>query len=180
MAEAVAAAYGGIDILVNNAGIYLLNVPGETTEDLWDRQMDTNVKGAFFAAEAVLPHMKARGGGKIINLGSIAGETGMPGSSIYCATKGAIKLMTMGLALDLRQHNIQVNSLAPGCVASDMNLAYRTEVADFDAALRGRFGDGDPWMVPDDMAGTAVFLASSDSDCVTGASVLVDKGYSAY
>ena len=111
MADAVAAAFGGADILVNNAGIYLLTDLGETSEDEWDRQMDTNVKGAYFAAQALLPHMMSRGGGKIINIGSIAGETGLPGSAIYCATKGAVKLMTKSLALDLRTHNIQVNTL---------------------------------------------------------------------
>ena len=180
LAEAVAAAFGGTDILVNNAGIYLLTTLGETSEDEWDSQMNTNVKGAFFAAQALLPQMIARGSGKIINIGSILGETGLPSSAIYSATKGAIKLMTRSLALDLRPHNIQVNSLSPGIVESDMNTEYRAEFGRRDAALLGRFGGDDPWMVPDDLAGTAVFLASSDSDMVTGANILVDKGYSAY
>ena len=180
MGDAVAAAFGGADILVNNAGIYLLTMPGETSEEEWDSQMNTNVKGAYFAAQALLPQMMARGGGKIINIGSIAGETGMPASAVYCATKGAIKLLTKSLALDLRPHNIQVNSLSPGCVESDMNAGYRVELEGFMEALQGRFGAGNPWMVPDDMAGTAVYLASSDSDTVTGANVMVDKGYSAF
>ena len=180
MADAVAATFGGADILVNNAGIYLLTTLGETSEDEWDSQMNTNVKGAYFAAQALLPQMIARGSGKIINIGSILGETGLPASAIYSATKGAIKLMTRSLALDLRPHNIQVNSLSPGIVESDMNTEYRAEFGRHDAALLGRFGADDPWMVPDDLAGTAVFLASSDSDMVTGANILVDKGYSAY
>ena len=180
MADAVAEAFGGADILVNNAGIYLLTMPGETSEDEWDNQMNTNVKGAYFAAQALLPQMMARGGGKIINIGSIAGETGIPASAVYCATKGAIKLMTKSLALDLRPHNIQVNSLSPGCVESDMNAGYRAELQEFMDALQGRFGVGNPWMVPDDMAGTAVYLASSDADTVTGANVMVDNGYSAF
>ena len=180
VAEAVAAAFGGADILVNNAGIYLLTTPGETSEDEWDSQMNTNVKGAYFVAQALLPQMISRGGGKIINIGSILGETGLPSSAIYSATKGAIKLMTRSLALDLRPHNIQVNSLSPGIVESDMNTEYRAEFGRRDAALLGRFGGDDPWMLPDDLAGTAVFLASSDSDMVTGANILVDKGYSAY
>jgi len=180
MAAAAVAQFGGIDILVNNAGIYLLNVPGETPEEIWDSQMDTNLKGAFFTAQAVLPQMKARGGGKIINIGSICGETGMPSSSIYCASKGGIKLLTKALALDLRADNIQVNSLSPGCVESDMNTGYRAEGESYMAPLLGRFGSGDPWMKPDDMAGTALFLASPDSDKVTGANIMVDHGYSAY
>ncbi len=180
MTAAVVAEFGGIDILVNNAGIYVLTVLGETTEDVWDSQMNTNVKGAYFMAQAVLPEMQARGGGKIINIGSIAGETGMPSSAVYCATKGATKLMTKALALDLRAHNIQVNSLSPGCVESDMNAGYRVEIEGYTEALQGRFGAGNPWMVPDDMAGTAVFLASSDSNMVTGANIMVDRGYSAF
>ena len=180
MAGAVAAAFGGADILVNNAGIYLLTTLGETSEEEWDSQMNTNVKGAYFTAQALLPQMLARGGGKIINIGSILGETGLPASAIYSATKGAIKLMTRSLALDLRPHNIQVNSLSPGIVESDMNTEYRAEFGRHDAALLGRFGGDDPWMMPDDLTGAAVFLASSDSDMVTGANILVDKGYSAY
>ena len=180
MAKAVAETFGGADILVNNAGIYLLTTLGETSEEEWDSQMNTNVKGAYFAAQALLPQMLARGGGKIVNIGSILGETGLPASAIYSATKGAIKLMTRSLALDLRPHNIQVNSLSPGIVESDMNTEYRAEFGRRDAALLGRFGGDDPWMMPDDLAGTAVFLASSDSDMVTGANILVDKGYSAY
>lgn len=176
----VTAHFGGIDILVNNAGIYVLTTLGETTEDAWDSQMDTNVKGAYFMAQAVLPAMQARGGSKIINIGSTAGETGMPNSAVYCATKGAIKLMTKALALDLRPHNIQVNSLSPGCVESDMNAQYRAEIESFTEALQGRFGAGNPWKNPDDLAGTAVFLASSDSNMVTGANIMVDRGYSAF
>ncbi len=175
---AIIAEFGGIDILVNNAGIYVLTVLGNTTEDVWDNQINANVKCAYFMAQAVLPEMQARGGGKIINIGSIAGETGMPSSAVDYATKGAIKLMTKALALDLGAHNIQVNSLSPGCVESDMNAGYRVEIEGFMEALQGRFGAGNPWMVPDDMAGTAVFLASSDSNMVTGANIMVDREYS--
>ena len=153
MAEDVAAAFGGADILVNNAGIHLLTDLGQTTEDQWDRQMDTNVKGAYFAAQALLPQMMDRGGGKIINIGSIVGETAIMRSAVYCASKGALKLMTKSLALDLRPHNIQVNTLSPGCVATDMNARYRVEIEGYAESLQGRFGPGDPWMTPDDMAG---------------------------
>ena len=180
MGEAVAGAFGGADILVNNAGIHWLTDLGRTTEEEWDRQMDTNVKGAYFAAQAVLPQMIARGGGKIVNIGSIVGETAMMRSAVYCASKGALKLLTKSLALDLRPHNIQVNCLSPGCVETDMNARYRVEIEGYAESLQGRFGPGDPWMAADDIAGTALFLASSESDTVTGATIMVDKGYSAY
>ncbi len=180
MVTAVAGEFGGVDILINNAGLYLFTPLDETTEEDWDTQLNTTLKGPFFCAQAVLPYMKARGGGKIINIGSIFGEDGYPGSSGYCASKGAIKQVTRTLCLELRPFNIQVNSLSPGCVETDLNEEYRKESDEFMTTLQGRFGEGEPWMNPDEMAGTAVFLASSDSDSVTGANIMVDRGYSAF
>ena len=175
----IAKDFGGIDILVNNAGIYLLTPLGETSEEVWDRQINTSLKGNFFCTQSAVPYMKKRGGGKIINIGSIAGEHGQSGSSGYCAAKGATKLLTKALCLELREHNIQVNTLSPGCIETDMNKAYREENEGFMTSLQERFGKGDPWLKPDEMAGTAVFLASSDSDSVTGANIMVDRGYAA-
>lgn len=178
--EKIAEDLGGIDILVNNAGIYLLTPIGETTEEIWDRQINTGLKGIFFCTQSAVPHMKKRGGGKIINIGSIAGDHGMPGSSAYCAVKGATKMLTKTMCLELREHNIQVNTLSPGCIETDMNKGYREENEDFMKSLQERFGKGDPWLGPEEMAGTAVFLASADSDAVTGANIMVDRGYAAY
>lgn len=175
----IAKDFGGIDILVNNAGIYLLTPIGETTEEVWDRQINSSLKGNFFCIQSAVPYMKKRGGGKIINIGSIAGEHGQAGSSGYCAAKGATKLLTKALCLELREHNIQVNTLSPGCIETDMNKAYREENEGFLKSLQDRFGKGDPWLKPDEMAGTAVYLASSDSDSVTGANIMVDRGFAA-
>ena len=175
----VARDFGGIDILVNNAGVYLMTPIGETSEDVWDRQMNTSLKGIFFCTQSAVPYMKQRGGGKIINIGSISGDHGVPGSSVYCAAKGATKMLTKALCLELREHNIQVNTLSPGCIETDMNAGYRKENPDFMKSLQERFGKGDPWLKPDEMAGTAVFLASSDSDSVTGANIMVDRGFAA-
>lgn len=176
----IANDFGGIDILVNNAGIYLMTPIGETSEEVWDRQMNTSLKGMFFCIQSAVPHMKTRGGGKIINIGSISGDHGVPGSSVYCATKGATKMLTKALCLELREHNIQVNTLSPGCIETDMNAGYRKDNPDFMTSLQGRFGEGDPWLKPEEMAGTAVFLASSDSDSVTGANIMVDRGFAAF
>lgn len=178
--DKVAKDFGGIDILVNNAGIYIFTPLGDTSEEDWDHQINTNLKGVFFCTQAAMPHMKKRGGGKVINIGSIFGEDGFPGSSGYCATKGAIKLLTKTMCLELREHNIQVNSLSPGCIETDLNKEYREENEDFMRSLQERFGQGNPWLKPDEMAGTAVFLASTDSDSVTGANIMVDRGYAAY
>ena len=180
MVEAVVAEFGGVDILINNAGLYLFTPLEGTTEAEWDQQLDTALKGPFFCAQAAVPHMKARGGGKIINIGSIFGEDGFPGSSGYCASKGAIRQLTRSLCLELRPFNIQVNTLSPGCIETDLNKEYREESEDFTRALQERFGAGNPWLQPEEMAGTAVFLASSDADSVTGSNVMVDRGYSAY
>ena len=180
MVEAVVAEFGGVDILINYAGLYLFTPLEGTTEAEWDQQLDTALKGPFFCAQAAVPHMKARGGGKIINIGSIFGEDGFPGSSGYCASKGAIKQLPRSLCLELRPFNIQVNTLSPGCIETDLNKEYREESEDFTRALQERFGAGNPWLQPEEMAGTAVFLASSDADSVTGANVMVDRGYSAY
>ncbi len=180
MVAAVDGEFGGVDILINNAGLYLFTPLDETTEADWDTQLNTTLKGPFFCSQAVLPYMKARGGGKIINIGSVFGEDGFPGSSGYCASKGAIKQLTRTLCLELRPFNIQVNTLSPGCIETDLNKEYREESDDFLRALQERFGEGNPWLQPEEMAGTAVFLASSDADPVTGANVMVDRGYSAY
>jgi NAD(P)-dependent dehydrogenase (short-subunit alcohol dehydrogenase family) len=176
----VATDFGGIDILVNNAGIYLFTPLGETTEEIWDRQINSSLKGNFFCTQSAVPYMKKRGGGKIINIGSIAGENGQPGSSGYCAAKGATSLLTKAHCVELREHNIQVNTLSPGCIETDMNKGYREDNEDFMRSLQERFGKGDPWLKPDEMAGTAVFLASADSDSVTGANIMVDRGFAAY
>jgi len=176
----IAEGFGGIDVLVNNAGIYLLTPIGDTSEEVWDRQINTGLKGIFFCTQSAVPYMKKRGGGKIINIGSIAGDHGMPGSSAYCAVKGATKMLTKTMCLELREYNIQVNNLSPGCIETDMNKGYREENDDFMKSLQERFGTGNPWLGPEEMAGTALFLASSDSDAVTGANIMVDRGYAAY
>lgn len=174
----VAEDFGGIDILVNNAGIYLFTPIGDTSEELWDRQINTSLKGIFFCTQTVVPFMKQRGGGKIINIGSISGENGVAGASAYCAAKGATKLLTKAMCLELREHNIQVNNLSPGCIETDMNKGYR-EQEGFLKSRQERFGKGDPWLKPEETVGTAVFLASADSDSVTGANIMVDRGYAA-
>lgn len=176
----VAKDFGGIDILINNAGIYVFTPLGDTSEEVWDQQINTSLKSIFFCTQSAVPHMKKRGGGKVINIGSIFGEDGFPGSSGYCAAKGATKLLTKTMCLELREHNIQVNNLSPGCIETDLNKEYREENEDFMRSLQERFGQGNPWLKPDEMAGTAVFLASADSDSVTGANIMVDRGYSAY
>ena len=176
----VLETYGAIDIVVNNAAAYLLSPLGGTTEEAFDVMIHTNVKAVFFLCQAVLPEFERRGRGKIINIGSIFGDGGFPGSAVYCSTKGAVTQMTRTLALELRERNIQVNAIAPGFVATPLNAGYRATNAEFMRRADERFGGPGVWMQPDEIAGSAVFLASDDADSVTGAVLFVDRGWSAY
>jgi NAD(P)-dependent dehydrogenase (short-subunit alcohol dehydrogenase family) len=171
---------GDVDILVNNAAAYLLTPLGETEESAVDTMLDANIKGVFLLSQLVLADFKRAGRGKIINIGSIFGHDGFPGSAIYCATKSAVHMLTKTLAVELRDQNIQINAIAPGWVETPLNEDYRATNEEFMRRARERFGGGNPWMKPDQMAGAAIFLATSESDSVTGAILFVDRGWSAY
>jgi NAD(P)-dependent dehydrogenase (short-subunit alcohol dehydrogenase family) len=172
--------FGGVDILVNNAAAYFLTPLGDTREDAIDAMLDANIKGVFLLSQLVLPDFEKKGGGRIINIGSIFGHDGFPGSAIYCATKGAIHLMTKALAVELRDRNIQINAIAPGWVETPMNAGYRASNEEFMRRAKERFGGEGGWMQPDEIAGAAVFLASAESRSVTGTVLFVDRGWSAY
>ena len=172
--------FGDIDILVNNAGAYKLTPLGETEEDVVDQMLDANIKGVFFLCQAVLPDFERAGEGVIINIGSIFGNTGFPGSAIYCATKGAVSLLTKTLALELRDRNIRVNAIAPGWFETPLNENYRATNEEFMRRAEERFGGKGAWMRPEELTGAAVFLASSDSRSIMGATLFVDRGWSAY
>ncbi|MEE8172610.1 MAG: SDR family NAD(P)-dependent oxidoreductase [Alphaproteobacteria bacterium] len=178
LAGEVIEAFGTVDILVNNAGIYTAVTIEDTTEEIWDSQIDLNLKGSFFMARAVVPTMKAKGGGKIINVTSIAGVGGFPNSGAYCSSKGGQVNMVNALCLELAKDGINVNSLAPGNIKTDMNAPYRAEPG-YDAHQASLTPTGIGHMDPEELTGAAVFLASSDSDQVHGANLLVDGGWAA-
>jgi NAD(P)-dependent dehydrogenase (short-subunit alcohol dehydrogenase family) len=172
--------FGTINILVNNAAAYLMSPLGQTGEKAVDIMLDANIKGVFFLCQSVLPIFAHNGSGKIINIGSIFGNDGFPGSGIYCATKGAIALLTKSLALELRDRNIQVNAIAPGWIETPLNEEFRATDPEFMRRACERFGGPNAWMKPDELTGAAVFLASRDADSVTGVILFVDRGWSAY
>ena len=180
IATAVLKAYGTIDILVNNAGAYYLSPLGSTVEAEFAAMLDTNIKGVFFLCQAVLPEFERRKRGKIINIGSIFGNDGFPGSAAYCSTKGAIVLMTKTLGLELRERNIQVNAIAPGFIETPLNADYRATNKEWMRRADERFGGPGVWMKPDELTGAALFLASEDANAVTGTVLYVDRGWSAY
>ena len=179
LAEQVTGAFGTVDILVNNAGIFTAAPIEETTEEIWDTQLNLNLKGPFFLAKAVVPAMKAKRRGKIINVTSIAGIGGFPDSSAYCASKGGLEIMTKAMCLELAQHGINVNTLAPGNIKTDINASHRSQ-AGYDEQHASRTPMGVGHMDPEELTGGAVFLASNDSNSMHGACLLVDGGWAAW
>lgn len=176
--EAVAAAaserFGGIDALVNNAGIRIVKSFLDHTEEDWRRILDVNLTGQFLAAKAVVPHLIARGKGKIVNVASIAGIGGRPNRVAYVAAKFGIVGLTRALAMDLSADNICVNALCPSMIASPLNAALAE-----DGEIGPRWARDNlarRWGRPEDVAKVAVFLASDDADYVTGSEYRVDGG----
>ena len=180
LSDAVAggiAALGPIDILVNNAAVNR-RAPLDTFSDAeWRALMAANLDGPFFVARAVIPGMKARRRGKIINLCSLASDIGRPNIVPYATSKGGVRMLTRALAGELAPHNIQVNGISPGFFRTEMNAPLVAD-AEFSAWVARRTPAG-RWGDPPEIAGAAVFLASSAADYVTGHLLAVDGGFSA-
>ncbi|MBI4553719.1 MAG: glucose 1-dehydrogenase [Candidatus Latescibacteria bacterium] len=177
--RAVAAAldrWGRIDILVNDAGTNV-RVPAEDfREDDWDVILNTNLKGTFFLTQLVGRQMIAQRRGKIINIASLTSITGLPNLAAYTASKGGIASLTRMLAIEWAKHGITVNAICPGYIKTPLTQAVLDSPRG--AYIESRVPIG-RWGVPDDIAGTAVFLASGASDFMTGQLVVVDGGWMA-
>jgi 2-dehydro-3-deoxy-D-gluconate 5-dehydrogenase len=173
--QRVEAELGGIDILVNNAGNVSLSggVLNETPGD-WDNVLETQLNSVFLLSKFAARMMMSRQGGKIINIGSMYSFFGSGLVPSYSAAKGAIIQLTKSMAIELAPHNIQVNAIAPGWIETDMTAPVRSMPLYDEILARtpaGRFGQ------PEEIAGTAVYLASPASDFVTGTTIRVDGGY---
>lgn len=179
MARATADHFGRIDILVNNSGINIRKLPHEYSVDEWDEVMDVNLKGTFLCSREVYPHMVKAGGGKVINIGSMTSIFGGDVLSVYSATKGGVVQLTKSDAIAWARDNIQVNVILPGWISTDLTDGLKANFPEKAAAVSTRIPAG-RWGVPDDLAGTAIFLASAASDYVTGTAVAVDGGYTSF
>jgi len=169
--------FGRIDILVNNAGTAIRKMPQEYTEDEWHEVMDTNLTSAFLCSQAAYTPMKATGGGKMINIGSMMSLFGAPYATPYASSKGGIVQMTRAMATAWAKDNIQVNAVLPGWIDTDLTKRAREQAPGLEQRVRDRTPAG-RWGTPPDMAGIAAFLASPASDFVTGTAIPVDGGYS--
>ncbi len=168
---------GGLQILVNNAGIGIRKRPEEYTLDEYNQIMTTNMTAVFLCCQAAYFPMRDGGGGKIINIGSMASVLGHPYGPIYAASKGGVVQWSRSLAVAWAEQNIQVNSILPGWIDTELTLAARQYRPDLHDRVLLRTPAG-RWGTPADLAGAACFLASPASDYVTGTAIPVDGGYS--
>ena len=181
MVDGTVKQFGRIDILFNNAGIYMEKLAEDTTEEEWDRLIDINLKGTFLVTKYAIPYMKKQRGGSIINNSSDAGLVGNKRCPAYCASKGAITIMTKAMALDYAKYNIRVNSVNPGTIDTPM-LAYEAEASEDPEEYMKRSNDEHPIGRvgrPEEVANAVLFLASDEASFVTGAALSVDGGLTA-
>jgi len=177
--DAVVAAYGRLDLLVNNAGVNIPQGIFDVDEASWDTVLDTNLKSTVFASQAAARHMVRQGdGGAIINIASQAGIVGIEDRSAYCASKGGQVLLTKVLAIELASHNITVNAVAPTFIATELTRGTLDDPEKRERVLARiplrRMGE------PADVAAAVIYLASPAARMVTGHTLLVDGGWTAW
>ena len=178
LAQRTLERYGQIDVLCNNAGVGLLRSVVESTEAEYDYIMDVNVRGVFLACKHVLPTMVERSAGTVVNVASVASFVGFRRDAAYCASKGAVLMLTRQMALDYAPRGIRINAVCPGFIETSEFRHFVAQQDDPDAALAevtamhplSRIG------TPAEVAGAVAFLAGEDASFVTGAALVVDGG----
>jgi NAD(P)-dependent dehydrogenase (short-subunit alcohol dehydrogenase family) len=174
MVEKAVSEYGKVDILVNNAAVGVIKHMLRFTEDDWDKVIAVNLKGTFLCSQATAKNMVKNNGGRIINISSVASGGGGGATSMmtsYIASKGGIKALTEAMALDLASFGINVNAICPGSIDSGV-LPESMKERSLKTVPKGRLGK------PEDIAGLVLFLASPESDYMTGTTVIMDGGAS--
>jgi len=173
--EAIRKDFGGIDILVNNAGVNVRKPVTELAEEEWDLVLDTNLKGYFLVAKAVVPEMIERRRGKVINIASIMGAVALDNLVAYASSKGGVVQMTKVMAIEWAKHNVNVNAIGPTYFETPLVAALRNDPDRFrfinERTPMGRWGQ------PEELEGTVIFLASRASDFITGQTIYVDGGW---
>ncbi|WP_315772204.1 MULTISPECIES: glucose 1-dehydrogenase [unclassified Bradyrhizobium] len=177
MVARVTGELGRIDILINNAGMSIRKPPHVLELEEWQEVIDTNLTSAFLCSKAAYPALKANGGGKIINIGSMLSIFGASFAPAYAASKGGIVQYTRACACAWAPDNIQVNAILPGWIDTDLTRAARSQIDGLHDRVLARTPAA-RWGDIDDFAGIATFLSSSASDFVTGTAIPVDGGYS--
>lgn len=177
LSKQVADAFGRIDILVNNAGVNIRKMPQEYESREWDEVLEVNLRTPFLCSTAVYPAMKAVGGGKIINIGSMTSIFGGAKLAPYGTSKGGIVQLTRSLAVAWAPDNIQVNAILPGFIDTELTKQARIDLPGLNERVLARTPAG-RWGLPQDLAGAAIFLASRASDFLTGVALPVDGGFS--
>jgi len=168
---------GRLDIVVNNAGVAKVAPLAEMTPDDWRFMVDANLTGVFNGCRAAAPHLIAQKSGKVINVASVLGQVGLPGYTIYAATKGGVIALTRALGVEWARHGIQVNAIAPGWFATDM-----TDPAFSDPKINERLTRDIPMRRigrPEEIGPLAIYLASDASAFMTGQTIFLDGGHSA-
>lgn len=174
--EYTVKTFGRIDILINCAGI---TIPQDSPypDGYWDETIDTNLRAPFKLMREVSKHMMEKGSGSIINITSLNAQLGFPNNPAYLASKGGLKMMSKGFALDLGKYGIRVNNLGPGYTRAPTSMkSYNDPVLRAERSARTILGR---WAEPEEMVGTAIFLASNASSYITGQDIYVDGGWSA-
>lgn len=177
--HAVVNRFGRLDIVVNNAGVVAVQTVEASSVEDWDRVMAVNVRSIFLTTKYALPHLRAAGGGSIVNIASVSSFVAQQGTPAYCASKGAVLMLTKSLALDYGRERIRVNCVCPGITDTPMLRYHVRHAADPDDHLRQRLQrvPSGAMLYPDDMGRAVAFLCSDDAAGITGASLVVDGGY---
>lgn len=178
MVTATMREFGRLDILINNAGIGMRKPIVEMEDEDWHRVLDTNLTSIFRLTRAVVPHMIARKYGRIINLSSALGSIALPGRSAYCASKGGVNQLTKVMALEWAEHNITVNAIAPGPFDTPNNRVLQQDPKVYESYLN--LIPQHRWADCKEIQGLALFLASPASSFITGSTLPIDGGWTAW